>query len=91
MKELGNMGGFQMDGKKAIIDVRERVLKGEHPRKEILDYIKAAPVGTVFEIHIPHRGEPLIAGFQAMGMNVIVKEIEPGHFLLTTVKLTEMR
>jgi hypothetical protein len=85
------MGSFQMEGQKAIIDVRERILKGEHPRKEILDYIKAAPVGTVFEIHIPHRGEPLVAGFQAMGLNVITKEIEPGHFQLTTVKLTEMR
>ena len=85
------MSSFQMDGQKAIIDVRERVLKGEHPRKEILDFVKAAPVGTVFEIHLPHRGEPLIAGFQAVGMNVIATEVEPGHFRLTAVKLTEMR
>lgn len=85
------MSIFQMEGKKAVIDVREKILKGEHPRKKIFDYIKAAPVGTVFEIHIPHRGEPLVAGLQAIGLNVIVKEIEHGHFQLTTVKLREMR
>ncbi|MCM3569172.1 amino acid decarboxylase [Neobacillus mesonae] len=82
-------GIFQLDGQKMIIDVRARVAKGEHPRGEILNAIKTAPVGTIFEIHLPHRGEPLIANLQSFGMNVIVNEIEPMHFRLMAVKLDE--
>ncbi|MDP4083372.1 MAG: amino acid decarboxylase [Bacillota bacterium] len=83
------MQNVKMEGKRAIVDVRERILKGEHPRKEIMDFVKASPVGTIFEIHIPHRGEPLIAGLESLGMNVIANELEPGHFRLMAVKLNE--
>ena len=85
------MGSFQIEEKRAVIDLRKRIKNGEHPRKEILDFVKSAPVGTVFEIHLPHRGEPLIAGFQAIEMNVVVNEVEPEHFRLMAVKLEEMR
>ncbi|MEO2078070.1 MAG: amino acid decarboxylase [Bacillus sp. (in: firmicutes)] len=81
---------FQIVDKKAILDVRERIAKGEHPRREILNFIKSAPIGTIFEIHLPHRGEPLIATIQSLGMNVIVNEIEPMHFRLMAVKLSEL-
>ncbi|MEH7179994.1 amino acid decarboxylase [Neobacillus vireti] len=84
------MSSFQMEGKKAVIDIRERVLKGEHPRREILNFVKTAPIGTIFEIHLPHRAEPLVATFQSLGMNAIVKEIEPGHYLLMAIKLNEI-
>jgi hypothetical protein len=84
------MQNFQIDGKKAVIDVRERIAKGEHPRREILNFIKSAPVGTIIEIHLPHRGEPLIASLQSLGMNVIVNELEPMHFRLMAVKLDEL-
>jgi hypothetical protein len=84
------MHNFQIEGKRAVIDIRERVLKGEHPRREILDFVKSAPVGTVIEVHLPHRGEPLVANFQALGMNAIVNEIEPGHFRLMAIKLDEI-
>lgn len=83
------MQNVKMDGKRAIVDVRERILKGEHPRKEIMDFVKSSPVGTIFEIHLPHRGEPLIAGLESLGMNVIANELEPGHFRLMAVKLNE--
>ena len=82
---------FQLDGTRAIIDVRERVLRGEHPRKEILDFVKSTPVGTVIEVHLPHRGEPLAAGFTALGMNAIINELEPGHYRLMAVKLEDRR
>lgn len=82
---------FQLDGTRAIIDVRERVLRGEHPRKEILDFVKSTPVGTVIEVHLPHQGEPLAAGFTAMGMNAIINELEPGHYRLMAVKLEDRR
>ncbi|WML57510.1 amino acid decarboxylase [Neobacillus sp. PS2-9] len=81
---------FQIVDKKAVMDVRERIAKGEHPRREILNFIKSAPVGTIFEIHLPHRGEPLIVSIQSLGMNVIVNELEPMHFRLMAVKLSEL-
>ena len=84
------MSSFQLEGQKAVIDIRERVLKGEHPRREILNYVREASVGTIFEIHLPHRGEPLVATFQSLGMNAIVNEIEPGHFRLMAIKLNEI-
>lgn len=78
---------FEIVDKKAVMDIRERIAKGEHPRREILNFVKAAPIGTIFEIHLPHRGEPLIGSLQSLGMNVIVNEIEPMHFRLMAVKL----
>lgn len=84
------MSRFQIENKRAIIDIRERVLKGEHPRREIINFVKSAPVGTMFEIHLPHRGEPLVATFKSLGMNAIVNEIEPGHFRLMAIKLNEI-
>ncbi|MDR6124949.1 hypothetical protein QFZ87_004546 [Bacillus sp. SLBN-46] len=81
---------FQIVDKKAVMDVRERIAKGEHPRREILNFIKSAPIGTIFEIHLPHRGEPLIGSIQSLGMNVIVNELEPMHFRLMAVKLSEL-
>ena len=84
------MQTFKIEDKRAVMDIRERVLKGEHPRREILNFVKSAPVGTVFEIHLPHRAEPLVANFQSMGMNAIVNEIEPGHFRLMAIKLNEI-
>ena len=80
---------FQIEDKRAVMDVRERILKGEHPRREILNFVKEAPVGTIFEIHLPHRAEPLIANLHGLGMNVIVNELEPMHFRLMAVKLNE--
>ncbi|MUK89471.1 amino acid decarboxylase [Ornithinibacillus sp. L9] len=78
------------EGQKAIIDVRERILNGEHPRNEIFDYVKTAPVGTIFEIHLPRRGQPVINGLESFGMNVVVDEVEAGHFRLVAVKLKEI-
>jgi hypothetical protein len=83
------MNSFQIEGKRAVMDIRERIAKGEHPRREILNFINEAPVGTIFEIHLPHRGEPLISNLQSLGMNVIVNEMEPMHFRLMAVKLNE--
>jgi len=81
---------FEIVDKKAVMDIRGRIAKGEHPRREILNFVTAAPVGTLFEIHLPHRGEPLIASLQSLGMNVIVNELEPMHFRLMAIKLDEI-
>ncbi|AIM17144.1 MULTISPECIES: DUF2249 domain-containing protein [Neobacillus] len=81
---------FEIINNKVVMDVRERIARGEHPRGEILQYIKHAPIGTIFEIHLPFRPEPLIANIQSLGMNVIVNELEPHHVRLMTVKLDEI-
>ncbi|MCM3115897.1 amino acid decarboxylase [Neobacillus sp. MER 74] len=81
---------FEIVDKKAVMDIRERIAKGEHPRREILNFVREAPIGTIFEIHLPHRGEPLIASLQSLGMNVIVNELEPMHFRLMAIKLYEI-
>lgn len=77
----------QVDGSHFTIDVREQIRRGEHPRKEILDAISDAPVGTLFEIHVPHRTGPLIAAIEVLGMNVVTQQLEPGHFRILTLKL----
>lgn len=80
----------QYQNDRAVIDVRDRILKGEHPRYEILNFVKQAPKGTIFEIHLPHRAEPLISGFSSFGMNVIVNQLKADHFRLMTVKLKDI-
>jgi hypothetical protein len=77
----------QQEGNRMIIDVRERILRGEHPRTEITKAVKEAPVGTVFEIHLPHRAEPLLSALEGMGLNVIVNQLEENHYRMMTVKL----
>lgn len=79
-----------IDGKRAIIDVRERIKNGEHPRFEILEYIKQAPDGMVFEIHLPKRGQPLVKGLEEMGLKATVDEVGEGHFRITTAKVYVM-
>jgi hypothetical protein len=74
------------DGR-AIIDVRELINNGVHPRGEIIKYAREASPGTVIEIHLPFRAEPLIGGLETLGLNVVGNEIEPGHYRLMTVKL----
>lgn len=49
------------EGVRVIIDVREMVKQGIHPRNEIIETVQMAGKGTVFEIHLPHPGRPLIA------------------------------
>lgn len=76
----------QLDGNRAIIDVREVIKKGGHPKGEIMKYVDEAPQGTVIEIHTPYRTQPLIAGLEGMGYNVIVNELDPEHFRILVVK-----
>jgi len=75
----------EYNGNIAKIDVRERILRGEHPRFEIIDYVKNAERGTVVEIHLPHPAPPLVAGLESIGVNVIINEIEADHYRLMCV------
>lgn len=76
-----------LDGDRAVIDVRERIKNGEHPRFEILEYIKQSPDGMVFEIHLPKRGQPLVEGLEDMGLKAVVDEVEEGHYRIITAKV----
>jgi hypothetical protein len=78
---------IQRDGDRAIIDIRENIARGEHPKNHIFQFVQEAPIGTIIEIHVPFRAEPLIAGLSSFGLNVIVNELSPNHFRLMAVKL----
>ncbi|MBP1948555.1 amino acid decarboxylase [Virgibacillus litoralis] len=77
----------QLEGKRAIIDLRERILNGEHPRNEVFNYVKQAPLGMIIEVHVPHEAQPLVGGLESFGLNVITDQLEIGHYRLMTVKL----
>ncbi|EKN63227.1 amino acid decarboxylase [Schinkia azotoformans] len=79
----------KLEGNKAIIDVRENIKRGEHPRGEILDYVKQTPAGTIFEIHLPLYAQPLINALSALGMNAIINELGPEHYRIMAVKINE--
>lgn len=76
----------KIEGNKAIIDVRENVLRGEHPRDEVLDYVQKAAEGMTFEIHLPLRGEPMVNLFKSKGMNAYIEELGPEHFRIIVEK-----
>jgi hypothetical protein len=80
------MINVQWEANKAIIDARELIKQGIHPRAQILDFIKEAETGTVIEIHLPLPGQPLVAAVEQMGLNAIVNEIEPEHFRILVLK-----
>lgn len=44
---------IQWEGKKAIIDARELIKQGIHPRGDIIEFIKKAESGTIIEVHLP--------------------------------------
>ncbi|WP_280769640.1 amino acid decarboxylase [Salipaludibacillus daqingensis] len=70
-----------------VIDVREMVNNGQHPKNEIIAHLKTVPKGGVTEIHVPHEAEPLVQLIKAQGFEVTVKKIEADHFCLHTVKI----
>lgn len=84
------MYDIQIDGKRQVIDLREAIKNGAHPRHDMFELIKAAEVGTILEIYTPRRPVPLIRGFEDLGLNVIVDELEPGKVRVITVKMDEI-
>lgn len=76
-----------VEGKVARIDVRQRIRRGEHPRAEILDFVKRADLGTLIEIDLPHPAPPLIAGLESIGINPVMNKLEPDHYRVMCVKL----
>ncbi len=77
----------QRQGKVAIIDVRERIRKGQHPRREILEFVKAAEEGTVIEVHVPHAAQPLVNGLESIGVPAILNMLAAGHYRILCVKM----
>lgn len=75
-----------MEGNKAIIDVRENVLRGEHPKDLVLNFVQAATEVTNFEIHLPLRGEPMVNLLQSIGLNAYIEELGPEHFRIVAEK-----
>ena len=71
----------------AVIDVREQIRRGEHPRQEILELVLGMKTGTVVQIHLPHRAQPLASALESKGMPCVMNELAPDHFRLMCVKL----
>lgn len=84
------MLGVEMKGTRAVIDLRERILAGEHPREEVFEYVKKSDGGITFEIHTPRVPGPLIKGLEDMGLDVDVEEVASDHVIVTTIKTEEM-
>jgi hypothetical protein len=80
------MLNVQREGTKAIIDARELIKQGIHPRGEIIEFIKEAELGTIIEIHLPLPGQPLVAAVEQLGLNAVVNEIEPDHYRILILK-----
>lgn len=76
----------QWEGKKAIIDLRERILNGEHPRQEVFDFVKDSPDDTTYEIHVPRRAKPLREGLKDLGLTVTLDELAENHFKVIAKK-----
>jgi hypothetical protein len=76
----------KVQGNVAIIDVREKVLRGEHPKNEVLEYVQKAKEVSRFEIHLPLKGEPLVALLQSVGLNAYIEELGPEHFRIIAEK-----
>ncbi|WP_461183488.1 amino acid decarboxylase [Virgibacillus kimchii] len=76
----------KMEGELAIIDVRKQALKKEHPGDKVLEFIDQAHVGIVFEIHVPHKAQPLVEKIEEMGLKVSTNKLEEDHYYLTATK-----
>lgn len=70
-----------------IVDIREIVRQGMHPKKEVMEFIQQTPVGSVIEIHLPHPGQPLVAAIEGLGLSCILNELGPGHYRIMTLKM----
>lgn len=70
-----------------VIDARNAIRSGHHPRHQILQLVKDASRGTLCEIHVPHRTGPLISELEGLGLNVAVSEVEPFHWRLRVMKI----
>lgn len=76
---------IQYEGNIARIDLRERILKGEHPKQEILEFVKSAKPGTIIEMHLPHPAQPLANVLQSMGYPTISHQLSLDHYKMMCV------
>ncbi|MGO4886463.1 amino acid decarboxylase [Anaerobacillus sp. MEB173] len=59
---------------RVIVDVRERILNGEHPRAKVMAVAAEIKEGEVFEIHAPFVLPPLIGLLQEQGFRVTIDD-----------------
>lgn len=59
---------------RVIVDVREKILNGEHPRAQVMAVAEEIQKGEVFEIHAPFVLPPLIGLLQSQGFSVMTDE-----------------
>jgi hypothetical protein len=74
-------------GNVAVIDVREALRRGEHPKQRIIELVKETNVGTVIEIHVTHPARPLISSLESIGLPAILNQLGPEHYRIMCVKM----
>ena len=74
-------------GNIAVVDVRERINRGEHPKQEIVGFVNDAKPGTIIELHLPHRADPLVQALKSVGISAIMNEMGPSHYRVMCVKI----
>ena len=78
---------IQREESHLVIDARNAIRKGHHPRYEILTLVKEAPRGTLCEVHVPHQTAPLIVALEELGLNVAVSQVSPDDIRLRVMKI----
>lgn len=75
------------NGHVVTLDVRPQMLRGEHPKNEIVQFVREAQRGTIVELHMLWAAPPLVAALEAIGVNAIVNKLGPDHYRLMCVKI----
>ncbi|MNH87477.1 hypothetical protein D3C73_399590 [compost metagenome] len=78
---------IKYNGQIAVIDLRKNILKGEHPRHEVIEFAKKAAVGTILELHVPHPAKPLADALEGIGYPSVIHQLGPEHFRMMCVVL----
>ncbi|RUT35722.1 DUF2249 domain-containing protein [Paenibacillus zeisoli] len=73
------------NGQIAVIDLRKNILKGEHPKSEVMEFAKKAEKGTILELHLPHAAQPLAAALEGIGYPAVTHQLGPDHFRMMCV------
>lgn len=79
----------QHQGNVAVIDLRERILSGQHPKQEVVEYVKNAKKGTIIELHLPHPAKPLALALEGIGYPSVMHRLGPEHYRLMCVILED--
>jgi hypothetical protein len=80
------MNIVKKENETTIIDVREMVKNGVHPKDELINFFEQASKGSKTEVHVPHAAQPLVKLITSKGIDVTTEHIGEEHYCLYAVK-----